>query len=1063
MQIGYLGPLEVHDGGQLLPVPGGRLQRLLLHLALDPGRWISAGALADAIWEDPPADPANSLQSLVSRLRRALGRSELVEQSAAGYRLAVDPEDVDAVRFSRLVTDGRRRVDGDPSGAERSLREALALWRGEPLSGEDLPEAIGRRAALAELHLEALRDLAGLAVRSGQAAEVVPQLEELVTAHPLREDLAGALVDALAAAGRPAEALAAYERLRATLGEELGTDPSPALRTRHAELLRAADRPAVPRTNLRATVTSFVGREDDLRAVRAGLAAGRLLTVVGAGGAGKTRLAGEVAAALVSAGEAAVADGVWFVELAPVSDPDAVAQAVLEGVGVRDLAVADAHADRTPRSPRQRLLEVLQTSSCVLVVDNCEHLVDSVAGLVSEVLGRCPSVRVLATSREPLGIDGERLHPLGPLAVPPEGAGPREAEATPSVRLLLDRARAVDPSVQADAAVVEIVRRLDGLPLAVELAAARLRSLSTAEVAERLADRFQLLTGGRRTAAPRHRTLRAVVEWSWDLLTPREREVADHVAVFASGADEAAVAAVAPSWRAGADAAELTDVLHALVDKSLLVAARTAEGTRFRMLETLREYGTERLAEQGTLPAARAAHAAHFADVARTIDPLLRGPRQQEALLALDQRREDLLAALRFLVDDEQAAAAVDLVVHLGWYWMLRETNREAARWLGQVLAVPGVDDVPGATLAAALHALLEVGDSPAGGPAGGTAGRAPMAEAGRRLSAAGLGHPAAAVLVPVLLMLGGDRAGAEAAVEGLLDRPDPWVRAAARMVRLNAAENDGDLLVVRADVQPAVEEWTAVGDRWGLAAVLTVRGRLRTMDGDLGGAAQDLERARACIEHLGGTADQVLVAMRLADLRLRAGDVDGARAHVAEMRDERFLGQSEDLRTLLVLVAEAAVARVAGDRPALEQVARDLGAHLGAHADPSSFRAHGNAVGHASATSVALALGRSAEAREHLREAYRHGVLTEDRPILAVVASAAAEVTDAESRPEEAALLLGVATRLRGGEDEGDPVGRELVARLRGTLGPRFAECYAAGRALDAGAAIARVGQTAS
>ena len=269
MRIGYLGPLEVRDGDRVLSVPGARLQQLVVTLALDPGRWVSAGALADAVWgDDQPTDPANSLQSLVSRLRRTLGRPEVVEQSPAGYRLAVDPDDVDAVRFARLAAEGRRLLaDGSTAAADAVLTEAASLWRGEPLTGDGSPEAAGRRAALADLRLEVLCAQATLAVRAGRAAEVVPLLEEAAAATPLREDVAAALVDALAAAGRPAEALAAYERVRATLADTLGTDPAPALRARHLELLREAERPAGDADNLRAAVTSFVGREDDVRTV----------------------------------------------------------------------------------------------------------------------------------------------------------------------------------------------------------------------------------------------------------------------------------------------------------------------------------------------------------------------------------------------------------------------------------------------------------------------------------------------------------------------------------------------------------------------------------------------------------------------------------------------------------------------------------------------------------------------------------------------------------------------------------------------------------------------------
>ncbi|MGY1743969.1 BTAD domain-containing putative transcriptional regulator [Blastococcus sp. SYSU D00695] len=1061
MRIGYLGPLEVSDGDRAVPVAGARLQRLLVALALDPGRWVSAGALADTVWgDDQPADPANSLQSLVSRLRRVLGRPEVVEQSPAGYRLAVDPADVDAVHLARLAERARRLVaTGADDEARAVLDEAAALWRGEPLTGDDSPEAAGRRAALEDLRLEVLRERAALAVRAGRPAEVLAGLEELVAAHPLREDLAGALVDALAAAGRPAEALAAYERLRATLAGTLGTDPSPALRARHLELLRAAERPAEVPTNLRAAVTSFVGRDDDVRAVRRRLAGGRLVTVVGPGGAGKTRLATEVAARLAADPAGAVPDGVWLVELAPVTEPTAVWQALLDSLGGRDILIPDAAGEYQRRSARERLLERLRPARCLLVVDNCEHLVDAVAEVVSEVLGRCPGVRALATSREPLAIEGETLHPLGPLTVPADGDGPAEAAGTAAVRLLLDRARAVDPAVALDDGVVEIARRLDGLPLAIELAAARLRVLSPAEVAERLGDRFRLLTGGRRTATPRHRTLRAVVEWSWELLGPPEREVAEHVAVFASGATEDAVAAVVPSGRAGA---ELSDVLHALVDKSLLTAAHTPDGTRYRMLETLREYGTERLTEQGQLAAARAAHARWFGAVVRRQDARLRGPDQLDALRVLDTERDDVLAALRWLGDTGDAAGAVDLVAHLGWYWLLRESGQDAARWTTFALDVPGAVDAPHAALAQALRTVL--GFAVRAETEDPRAAQRQLVALASQLAAERDTHPAAKVLHPLLLLMGEDRPAALAALELVDADPDPWVRAAGRLAHLTYAENDGDIPLVRRLAGDAVRDWEAVGDRWGLATLLTMRGQVRAMDGDLAGAAADYERAQRCIRELGGQFnDSVLVTMRLADLRLRAGDPAGARGQLEAMRAHRPSGPGEQLLGVLLAAVEGAVAVAEGDSAGVATAYGDLVAVLGALGPANVLNAHSGAIGHATAAGLALRSGLgTAVAGRHLREGHRQAVLTNDRPILAAVGVSAALWVRELGRPREAAVLLGASTRLRGTEDVADPATAELVASLRRELGDDgYAAAYAEGCELDPDAATAAIDPT--
>jgi predicted ATPase/DNA-binding SARP family transcriptional activator len=1053
VRIGYLGPLEVRNGDRVITVAGARLQQLLTTLALDPGRWVSAGALADVVWgDDQPTDPANSLQSLVSRLRRALGRPEVVEQSAAGYRLAVEPDDVDAVRFTRLVAEARQLlVRRETAPARAVLEQAAALWRGTPLPGDDSPEATGRRAALTDLRLEVLREQAALAVGEGRAAEVLPQLEEAAAAHPLREDLAGVLVDALVAAGRPAEALAAYERVRATLADTLGTDPSPALRARHLELLREAGRPAEVPTNLRAAVTSFVGREDDVRVVAHRLATNRLVTVVGAGGSGKTRLVGEVAGRLVGDAGLPLPDGVWLVELAPVTEPTAVWEALLDSLGGRDIAIPDPVGDYSRRGARERLLERLHSAVCLLVVDNCEHLVDAVAEVVAELLGRCPGVRVLATSREPLAIEGETLHPLGTLAVPAADDGLATAAESPAVRLLLDRGRAVDPDVALDEAVVEIVRRLDGLPLAIELAAARLRVLSPTEVAQRLGDRFRLLTGGRRTATPRHRTLRAVVEWSWDLLSPREREVAEHVAVFASGATEQAVAAVSPTWRDGGgppDGTDLADVLHALVDKSLLIATRTPDGTRYRMLETLREYGVERLAEQGLVTEARTAHARWFAGLVSREDTRLRGPDQLEALRVLDTERDDVLSALRFLGESGDGAGAVALVVRLGWYWLLRESGADAARWTTFALGVRGAEEVPDRALAEALQTML--------GFAGGTQdtdmvqARRHVIELAGRLEGA-TGHPAARVLRPLLLLIGEQPSAAAVALEDIAADPDPWVRAAGRLAALTYAENNGEVDQMRREGATAVDEWEALGDRWGLAALLTSRGQVRVMDGDLIGAAEDYERAQECIRELGGeSTESVLVLMRLADLRLRAGDSGGARRHLEAMRAQRAFVAGQTLHGLLVAATEGAIAVVEDDEAGIAAAYASTVAVLAALGPASMMNAHTGAIGHTTAAGLALRLGRHPDvAEEHLRAAHAQALLTADRPILAAVGLSAAHWRRELGRPREAAVLLGAATRLRGAEDPTNPTVAELTGSLRELLGDGFDAAYAEGREL--------------
>ncbi len=588
MQVAILGPLEVRDDeGQLVVISGARLRDLIARLALAGGRPVSTSALAEAVWDDePPADLANALQTLVSRARRALGGPRAIEQSAAGYRLVISPEDVDAFRFERLLGEGR-------------TEEAMRLWRGTALADAG-KFAWPHAQRLQQLQLDATVARLASQVADGQAAGSAAELEVLVREHPLHEKLAGLLMLALAQTGRQAEALAAYETVRRRLADDLGIDPGAELRSVHLEVLRgdtermgAHASPPVPapaRTNLRAQLTSFIGREQDVARVTKALAQYRLVTLVGPGGTGKTRLAAEVAAA-IAAGAAGghPTDGVWLAELASVTDPADVAQAVLNSIGLRESRMLiDGTQRAASRDARTRLLDGLADVNALLLLDNCEHLIEACAHLADALLAHCPRLRIIATSREPLAITGESLLPISPLGLPEPGIPAASALLYPAVQLFAERAAAVSPdfAITEDTVgpVVDIVRRLDGMPLAIELAAARLRTLPLPEVSRRLSDRFRLLTGGSRTALPRHRTLQAVVEWSWDLLSLAERLLAERFAVFPAGATPDAVAAVcadpggpAPGGPAGEiDPAAVDDLLSSLVDKSLLQRVRAA-------------------------------------------------------------------------------------------------------------------------------------------------------------------------------------------------------------------------------------------------------------------------------------------------------------------------------------------------------------------------------------------------------------------------------------------------------------------------------------------------------
>ncbi|MEV7896705.1 BTAD domain-containing putative transcriptional regulator, partial [Streptomyces cyaneofuscatus] len=619
----------LRDDGTAVALGGARLRALLTVLALHPGRTVPAGVLVGEVWDgDPPADAAGALQALVGRLRRALGRSA-VESVESGYRLAAEPDAVDLHRFERLAGEGSRALEqGDPVEAVTVLDEALALWGGPPL--DDLPDRAApasrlesRRLGVRRARLEALRVL-------GRADEALWELAALCAAHPLDEPLQALRIRALRDAGRTAEALAAYEEVRTVLSDRLGTDPGPELRGLYGELLHqgpaapapqeppAASKPPPAPGNLRARLTSFVGRDGDIAALREDLTHARLVTLLGPGGAGKTRLSQETAEAVADAWP----DGVWLAELAPVDDPDAVPEAVLSALGARETVLRGAGAeelravDRTGDDPLVRLTEHCAPRRMLLLLDNCEHVVGAAAALTDHLLTHCPQLTVLATSREPLGVPGEFVRPVDPLPDPM------------ALRLLAERGAAARPGFRTDtdeetaAACAEICRRLDGLPLAIELAAARLRMLTPRQIADRLDDRFRLLTNGSRTVLPRQQTLRAVVDWSWELLDEGERAVLRRLAAFAGGCSLAAAEEVCalpgPGGTVAVDSLDVAGLLGSLVDKSLVVAAPGDDGEmRYRLLETVGEYAAERLDEAAEREAVARRHLVHFRELAR--------------------------------------------------------------------------------------------------------------------------------------------------------------------------------------------------------------------------------------------------------------------------------------------------------------------------------------------------------------------------------------------------------------------------------------------------------------
>ncbi|WP_030760186.1 BTAD domain-containing putative transcriptional regulator [Streptomyces griseus] len=694
MRYLILGTTEaLGPDGAPLPLGGARLRGLLAALALRGGRAVPVGELVEDVYGDePPLDAPAALQALVARLRRVLGRDAVAATPGPGYRLAAGPEDVDLYVFERRAADAAARLDaGDPETAAALLRDALGLFRGPALA--DLPEPLGLRPEAQRL--AALRRRVEADLRRGAVDGLVPELTGLTAAYPYDEGFHAQLVRALRAEGRPADALAAYETARRTLADTLGTDPGPELTALHRELLApapaparapapAAGRPAPPAPeggNIRPRLTSFVGREPELAALREDLGRSRLVTLTGPGGSGKTRLAEEAARQV--AGPHA-----WIAELAPLDDPGAVPGAVLSALRLREVHLITRDGVPLQDDPTAHLVEHLaHRPGLLLVLDNCEHVVDASAALAETLLAHCPGLRVLATSREPLGVPGETVRPVEPL--PP----------APAHRLFAERARAVRPGFDEDLArgagtadaVAEICRRLDGLPLAIELAAARLRLLTPRQIADRLDDRFRLLSSGSRTLLPRQQTLRAVVDWSWDLLAPDERTLLRQVSVLTGGWDLPAAEALHRAHAGTPPGTDALTTLGALVDKSLVVAAPTDDGTmRYRLLETIHEYAAERAAETpALLAAAEAAHTAHFTALVEAAEPRLRSADQLPWIDRLERDLDNIRAALhRTLVTAPDETAGLRLVFATGWFWWLRNYRTEGLSWTRRALAL---------------------------------------------------------------------------------------------------------------------------------------------------------------------------------------------------------------------------------------------------------------------------------------------------------------------------------------------------------------------------------------
>jgi predicted ATPase/DNA-binding SARP family transcriptional activator len=1072
MELGILGPLVVRDGEALVRVPGAKERALLADLVVHAGRVVSADRLVEDLWgETPPGNPGNALQGRVSALRRALGSagSKLVVTRPPGYVLEVDPEGVDAGRFEGLVAEATALAPAEPPRAAQLLEEALGLWRGAALAEfADRPWAQAEAARLEERRLAAVEALVELRLTAGGHAGLVGELEGLVADHPTRERPRGQLMVALYRSGRQADALGVYQQTREVLAEELGIDPSPELQRLHQAIL--VQDPALelatadggqPRHNLPERLTSLVGRDKELREVAKLVELHRLVTVVGPGGAGKTTVAVELARRLVGG----YADGVWLVELAGLRDPALLAGTVAAALGLREEA-------GQPETPPQadRLAGFVRDKRLLLVLDNCEHLVGACAELVRRLLEAGPGLKVLATSREVLGVAGEAVWPVPPLAVPdaddeldagpalavPDGDGdaPEVLAGYDAVRLFSERAAAADPGFVLDRAsgrvVAELCRRLDGLPLAIELAAARVRALPVAELAGRLGDRFRLLAGGGRTVDARQQTLRATVDWSWELLVEPDRRLWRRLSVFVGGWTVEAAETVCSGD--GLAPEEVLEGMFRLVDRSLVVAAGGVPA-RFAMLETLRDYGAERLAEAGETHALEAGHTAWFLDLAERA-AVHRTARRWLRLLDADY--DNLRAVLDRAVAGRDLDTALRLAGALGWYWSTNRTTEGRQRLAGVAALADGRP--PTHSLARVLQAaaMAEVQQTPTAGTVAAARRSQELFERFGDRQGAAFSKLLRGWATQQLRGPGGDlirlAAEAEATFTELGDR---WGEAFAAHSRF-AFEINAQGLSKRTEeaARLALARFQALDDQWGVAQAQFSLAQVARMRGDIGGAIAACERALAAARDGGPLWVMLASLSELGGLVGLQGD--DARAAALQSEAAALFRRTGLRRGFAHLYNEVgAIARIRGDLERARQLHQEaliIVRELLGWSVPFTI---------AQLACAEARLGDLDDAEAHLREAAGLLLAAPDPETAPLVLVGAALVAAGRERPGQAARLLAAAeaTRERTGvaatgaqAHEADLAGQAV----RSALDPdALAAAEAGGRALATEAAL--------
>ncbi|GAA1947293.1 ATP-binding protein [Agromyces allii] len=913
-RVRVLGPISIEgpDGTRVEP-PGALAKALIAVLAVLPreaGGGVGVDAIVDELWGGAqPRNARAALQTLVSRLR-AVAADGVLRSVPGGYALGVGTAQLDLTLAAELATD----ASADPL----ALDHALALWRGEPgtdLGDAPIAEALAERAAATRSAL--LEHRARLRAEDGDHAGAAADLGVLLGMHPLNEQLVEAQLRELAASGRRADALATFAAFRERLADELGVSPSARLVAADAELLRdePVQTPVAParrRVGVRAAPNELIGRGDDLEAVEAALRRHRLVTILGPGGLGKTRLAQELALR-------SDAPTVVVVELASVRTDDDVALALGSALGIRE-ASAGQRIGETPvvrRDVRTRIAESLAERPTLLVLDNCEQIVDGVATWTAELLAAVPTLQVLATSRSPLAIGAEQVYPLATLATLADATGDPATEPGPAARLFLERARAARPAASLPLDVVQrLCDRLDGLPLAIELAAARVRSMSVEQIEARLADRFTLLAGGDRSAPERQRTLSAVIEWSWALLTPAEQSALPRLAWFVDGFSTEAAEAVLGT-------ADAVWVLDGLIAQSLLAVGDDALAQpRFRMLETVREFGQLRLDEPE-----RAEVAAAMADWASTFARHslgnLRGPAQLRTFAAIAVEQDNLVAVLRTAIEHRDAPTITSVFAALGYFWTVRSAHSEILALSDAVLeATRGTRPDAAHAEAATLGLILIAGtnfaaDTPIG-----------LRALARLRAVVKLGHPAAPWITAIsgflLAMPDLERAGR--LIAEMSDADDPETALLANILQSQFTENEGEPALAAEHALRTHELAAEVGDAWASAMSALMLAELAGQRGASDEALEWATEAHAGMVRLEATQDLLQIDWMITSHLISAGRLDEAEARlVVQAADDRITsdGIPQAMTAELGLVE---IARLRGDTDAaLARVPRVL------------------------------------------------------------------------------------------------------------------------------------------